>query len=328
LKKSATVFDPIGFLGPFLLETKLLFQTLCISKINWDDKLPPEIQEKWTRLKRQSPFLNQIKLARYLLMNKDVWKHYLVTFCDASNQSFASCVHLVTRYTDNTTSTVLLFSKNRVAPIKLHEKAKDNDPLTIVRLELLAMVVGARIGTYIEDTLQNKMKIERTFYFTDSQINLCRLKKSYSFYKQCVMKEITFLTKVNSWFFVPTDKNLADIASRSMDSVQNLIISQLWCKGPEFLFSSLINLKSMGNSLSKNEYTSADVERREVLLNVMALTFDHTVKYQKPLIYELLNRFSNWLCSISFIGVILRFAHPFFKAFRGKNRSVQEVNLT
>jgi hypothetical protein len=47
------------------------------------------------------------------------------------------------------------------------------------------------------------MKIERTFYFTDSQINLCRLKKSYSFYKQCVMKQITFLTKVNSWLFVP-----------------------------------------------------------------------------------------------------------------------------
>jgi hypothetical protein len=75
---------------------------------------------------------------------------------------------------------VLLFSKNRVAPIKLHEKAKDNDPLTIVRL-LLAMVVGARIGTYIEDTLQNKMKIDRTFYFTDSQINLCRLKKAIVF---------------------------------------------------------------------------------------------------------------------------------------------------
>jgi hypothetical protein len=76
---------------------------------------------------------------------------------------------------------VLLFSKNRVAPIKLHAKAKDNDPLTIVRLELLAMVVGARIGTYIEDTLQNKMKIDRTFYFTDSQINLCRLKKAIVF---------------------------------------------------------------------------------------------------------------------------------------------------
>ena len=331
LKKSATLFDPIGFLGPFLLVIKLLFQTLWISKINWDDSLPSEVQEKWTKLKKQIPSLNQIKLPRYLLMDKDVLKHYLAIFCDASNQAFASCVYLVTRYTDNTTSTSLLFSKNRVAPIKIHEKAKGMDPLTIVRLELLGMVVGARIGNYIEETIQNKLKIERTFYFTDSQINLCRLKRGYNYYKQWVssrLKEISSLTKSTSWFFVPTDKNPADLASRGIDVVQQLLISELWWKGPDFLTQPTIKWESMGNTVTKVEKSFADVETRETLLNVMALKFDHTLKIQSPEIYKLMNRFSSWIASISFITFILRFAHHSHKAFRGKNRSIEEDGLT
>ena len=40
LKLSAMVFDPIGFLTPCTVEMKILFQELCLDKIDWDSNLP------------------------------------------------------------------------------------------------------------------------------------------------------------------------------------------------------------------------------------------------------------------------------------------------
>ena len=33
------VFDPLDLLSPFTIGTKILFQTLCKTKINWDNVL-------------------------------------------------------------------------------------------------------------------------------------------------------------------------------------------------------------------------------------------------------------------------------------------------
>jgi len=47
LKFTASLSDPLGFLSPFVITLKMLFQTLCTDKVNWDELLPGEFQPKW-----------------------------------------------------------------------------------------------------------------------------------------------------------------------------------------------------------------------------------------------------------------------------------------
>ena len=37
LRVSAKIFDPLGFLSPFTVSTKILFQRLCLDKVKWDE---------------------------------------------------------------------------------------------------------------------------------------------------------------------------------------------------------------------------------------------------------------------------------------------------
>ena len=47
LRAIARLFDPLGFLAPWLLAGKLLLQKVTISKLDWDEKLPPDIVKEW-----------------------------------------------------------------------------------------------------------------------------------------------------------------------------------------------------------------------------------------------------------------------------------------
>ena len=46
LKLIATLFDPLGFLSPYIVRAKVLMQEIWISGRNWDDTLPEEITAK------------------------------------------------------------------------------------------------------------------------------------------------------------------------------------------------------------------------------------------------------------------------------------------
>lgn len=48
LSTVASVFDPLGFLAPFLLLGKKVLQEMCQRGIEWDDLLPKELMPQWT----------------------------------------------------------------------------------------------------------------------------------------------------------------------------------------------------------------------------------------------------------------------------------------
>jgi len=57
LKVSAKIFDPLGFLSPIIIGAKLLFQQVCISKVEWDQSLEGETLSKWNQLLREFELL-------------------------------------------------------------------------------------------------------------------------------------------------------------------------------------------------------------------------------------------------------------------------------
>ena len=49
LKVISSVFDPFGILSPIVINLKLLFQDLCLMKIDWDVSLAIEFVNKWEK---------------------------------------------------------------------------------------------------------------------------------------------------------------------------------------------------------------------------------------------------------------------------------------
>ena len=50
LKVTASMFDPLGLLSPFIIRLKMLFQTLCSKGIGWDRPLEGEHLNQWHNL--------------------------------------------------------------------------------------------------------------------------------------------------------------------------------------------------------------------------------------------------------------------------------------
>ena len=48
LSQIARIYDPIGFAFPFLVRAKVSLQELWWEGVDWDDKLAPSVQQKWS----------------------------------------------------------------------------------------------------------------------------------------------------------------------------------------------------------------------------------------------------------------------------------------
>jgi len=134
LRATAKLFDPLGFLSPLIIGTKILFQELCKDKLGWDDKLEGSALKCWNQLKVDLSELSQIKVNRcYYDSQHTPTVQQIHGFSDASQRAYAAVVYLRTVYSDGGVSTCLVASKSRVAPMKEH------------RLELLGATILARL---------------------------------------------------------------------------------------------------------------------------------------------------------------------------------------
>ena len=64
LRVTASIFDPLGFLSPFVVRLKLLFQTLCCKKVGWDEPLEGKSFKLWNEFLSDFEILNQIRIPR------------------------------------------------------------------------------------------------------------------------------------------------------------------------------------------------------------------------------------------------------------------------
>ena len=49
LSMLSSVYDPLGFIAPVTLPGKILLQELCRRNSGWDDSLPGDILQQWTK---------------------------------------------------------------------------------------------------------------------------------------------------------------------------------------------------------------------------------------------------------------------------------------
>ena len=223
----ATLFDPLGLVAPLVLHGKLFTQTLWRHepKLDWDTPLDEVQCEQWEKIFDCLQSVSSISVQRYLKPPPGDVLLQLHCFADASGKAYGCAVY-IRLVSDQGATSYLVFAKTRLAPLQ---------KITLVRLELLAIVCAVRALKFVESQL--KRPIAKKQIWTDSQICLHWIREAKNPGVFVVNRLSEIRASPNTTFsYVPTEQNPADLASRGLDLEQR--DWKTWWNGPEFLLQS------------------------------------------------------------------------------------------
>ncbi len=292
LSTVASVYDPLGFVAPFVLVGKQILQALCRDKEGWDEELPERILPQWESWLRDLPQLAALKIPRSYFPSDfgKVMRHELHSFSDASSDGYGACSYLRAVSEAGQISCSLVVGKAGVAPTKL---------TTIPRLELSSAVTSVRNA----DVIKRELEIEnlQEYYWTDSKVVLGYVnndaKRFHTFVANRIQR-IRSTTNPEQWRHVRSENNPADQASRGLNVTQ-LKVSN-WLKGPDFLWQQ--NLPCEEKTVGEVEITDPELRKSHV----------HTVKTKEAnSMVSHLAKFSDWSRAVRAIARLKRFVREF-----------------
>ncbi len=225
----SSVYDPLGFVAPVILQAKLILQRLCKDKLSWDEVADDDTQRKWVKWLSHIDELKQTSVSRpYNPQGFPVRKIEIHNFADASQEAYGAVSYLRVIGEDEV-HCAFLMGKSRLAPLK---------SVTIPRLELMAAVIAVRLNKLLHEQLQ--LQISDTYFWSDSTAVLQYIRNETRRFKTFVanrLAEIHESTVPSQWMHVPGTLNPADIASRGLDPTDHYGL-QTWLKGPQFMWMS------------------------------------------------------------------------------------------
>ncbi|XP_033099360.1 uncharacterized protein LOC117103009 [Anneissia japonica] len=264
LSMVSSIFDPLGFLSPYVLNGKKILQHLCTNESDWDQPIPTSVEQKWKQWKDQIKYLNNVRIDRCYKPNlkeplsiKSAELHH---FCDASVDGYGEYSYLRLVDNNNCVKCSLVISKARVGPRK---------PTTIPRMELVAATVSVKIATILRRELSCYKNLKEHFW-TDSKVVLGYIVNDAKRFHTFVANRVQLIrnsSELRQWHYISTKYNPADIASRGME-VEKLITSEIWWNGPKFLSDPVYMVKEVNGLPISNE----DKEVRRVNVFAMQLT--------------------------------------------------------
>ena len=214
----ASIYDPIGFVSPILIDARLLLQS--ISSESWDSPLSEDVSRRFigwcTTLQR----VGKIEIQRHIEPGFNIASVEMHYFSDASTTAFAACCYARFKGTDGETSLSFIIGKCKVVPLK--------PVLTVPRLELMACVLSTQLAMVVRKELPWSA---REFFWTDSNVALGYIRNTTARYKVFVANRVQTIhdrTDVKGWLHVGTKENPADDGSRGKQTKR-------WLEGPEFL---------------------------------------------------------------------------------------------
>ncbi|XP_045778087.1 uncharacterized protein LOC123875994 [Maniola jurtina] len=282
LSTIAQIFDPLGLISIFTINGKNILQRLWLHKLNWDDPIPEDVLNSWSKFFKSLNQLNDLKIPRHVVCHnpQDIQFHI---FCDASKDAYGACVYVRSVSTTGAVKVHLLCSKTRVSPIK---------PTSMPRLELCGASMAAKLLEKVLTT--TRLPYSSCFLWTDSSVVLSWLKTQPNKLKQFVRNRVSDIlerTKNYPWRHVPTASNPADLLSRGVGSNQPNKLN-FWLNGPNFL---LDNENNWPNKTFK--YIESDLPE---VVSAVALSAEPSERLP-------FSRFSNLLKLKNTCAYILRF---------------------
>ena len=279
----ARLFDPLGWLNPFVTTLKVLFQKIWKLGLDWDEDLPEELALQFRTWISDLEVLKTWEIPRCYFhgctWNTLVDENHLEfhMFCDAADQKgYGACVYV--RYPshsgDGSYIVSYVISKARVAPVR---------SVTLPRLELLSALLGARLLSFVLEALKLTDRVEYRCW-TDSTVALAWIQgnplKLTKFVANRVV-EIQKLTNSQYWSHCPGELNPADLLTRGIPAAK-LVTSKVWMQGPYFL--SHLSLKNMSpdiDSLYRGQFDSDCDISDEVSLVSVTVDSSHPFPFER-----------------------------------------------
>ena len=286
----SSVYDPLGFVAPFVLNAKLILQDLCRRKFGWDDQIPDEFMQRWRTWLQELPKLEQFTIDRCFKTPYfgEITSTQLHHFADASQQGYGAVTYLRITDVSGNVKCSFVMGKSRLAPIK---------PMTIPRMELSAAVIATRLDRISRGELT--LPISESFFWTDSTCVLRYIENKEKRFQTFVANRIATIHEASTppqWNYVNTQSNPADDASRgvSADSLHR------WTHGPEFLTQTRETWPQRPADMSVNIADDDPEVKRD------SATYASKV-CESSLITEATHRFSSWSRLKRVVAWILRY---------------------
>ncbi|XP_067950597.1 uncharacterized protein [Watersipora subatra] len=109
LSTIASVFDPLGFISPFVLLRKQILQEMCRDKLDWDDPLPDHLKTRWHAWKHDLLASDKIKIDQNLKTG--------LRLTDVTREVFWTDSKVVLGYVHNEARRFHVYVANRVQQI-------------------------------------------------------------------------------------------------------------------------------------------------------------------------------------------------------------------
>jgi hypothetical protein len=230
LSALSSVYDPLGFISPYILRAKMLLQNLWEMGLDWDELIPNSVRCAWL------DWLAELPELVYFSLRRCYWPAEFITsamvynlhiFCDASEKAFGTVSYLQVISGRGERHSVIIMSKTRVAPVDKHR-------LTLPRLELQAAVLATRMYLTIQSEID--LSINEVHFWTDSTVVIHYIRSESKRFKFVANRiaEIRQVTEPDQWKHVPSELNPADDCSRGLP-VSVIKPGHRWLDGPEFL---------------------------------------------------------------------------------------------
>ncbi|XP_055630624.1 uncharacterized protein LOC129771224 [Toxorhynchites rutilus septentrionalis] len=221
----AQLYDPLGLVSPVVTWAKIRMQRLWLASLEWDERVPDEIEIHWKEFSNQLSLLRMFKVPRFVFLQNSVETQFHV-FCDASESAYGTCIYARSMNVTGKVKTELITSKSRVAPLKR---------ISLPRLELCAALLGAKL--YHKTACALRMKDTPCWLWSDSIVTLYWIRAPSNTWQTFIgnrTAEIQRLTSGKSWKHIKGTDNPADVVSRGM-LPSEFMKSTMWLHGPDWL---------------------------------------------------------------------------------------------
>ena len=227
----SSVFDPLGFLAPFVIRGRIILKEIWQTRgQQWDSYIEDNLNDQFSDWISELNAGKAYDVQRWYHTSSSSLRNELHVFGDASEDAFCAVAYVVTEDVNHQRNVSFIMGKARVAPVKHH---------TIPKLELMAAITGNRLKEAI--IKEHSIHFHKVYMWSDSTTVVQWIRSSNEKQPTFVanrVAEILDSTTVDEWHHVAGAKNPADLGTRGLNF--DAVVSSNWIRGPDWLKKSIV----------------------------------------------------------------------------------------